>query len=346
MKRSARPRPFAFVLLLVFALATTAVGCPCLRSAVNADPALRWWLFSNFGASKLCPEMLKRGVPLKIGLMGPQSVGRFFPQQCAVHVDDAQRVMRVDLTGDGYAVVPVARRVGFYAGLSVEYAPDFHLEEDSIYVWGRYRRALSPPDLRLKGVENPIINLATSTPAGDLATVLGRLVIESELARGFTVVRQTDGDDFAVGILSPPQKPIRQFASGSDRITLASDLTEIRAASRDYLGPFAVEKSDAELRLKARVAGAPVDYVVVDKNVGDAWRRGYELAQPLGPPPGGMIAHGQLLMGVWERAVAVAPGSYYIVLENRALAGTATWGMPVPFESVAGVSYTVEVARQ
>src|SRR5882762_5964240 len=116
MKRSGRQSAhtsFAFLVLVVVTLAVTGVGCPCVRNAVNADAGLRWWLFSNFGASQVCPEMLKRGVPLKVALVGPNSVGRFFPQQCVVHVNDQERSMVVDVTGSGYVVLPFTRRVGF-----------------------------------------------------------------------------------------------------------------------------------------------------------------------------------------------------------------------------------------
>ncbi|MGH7326760.1 MAG: hypothetical protein ACREJX_00280, partial [Polyangiaceae bacterium] len=74
----------AFITLVI---STSGVGCAgCLKSTVNNDPALRWWLFSNFGASKVCPEMLSRGVPIKLALLGPDNIGRFFPSQCVVHV--------------------------------------------------------------------------------------------------------------------------------------------------------------------------------------------------------------------------------------------------------------------
>ena len=48
------------------AAAFSVAGCPCLETVVNPSPALQWWLFSNFGASRVCPEMLKMGVPLRL----------------------------------------------------------------------------------------------------------------------------------------------------------------------------------------------------------------------------------------------------------------------------------------
>jgi hypothetical protein len=331
-------------MIVCLALALSAVGCPCIRGAINDSPSIRWWLFSNFGASKICPEMLKRGVPLKLQALGNESVGRFFPQTCHVAVNDQTKTIVMSASGTGYASVPLVRRVGFYCGIQVEMAPDFRLESDSIYVWGKYQRMLTPPDLRIVGAENPMVSLATSTPVGDMATFLGQLIVTSEIARGFTVVRQDDGDDFTLGILNPPDKPKRQFKAGADRTVLASDLAQVGATAREYLGPFEVPGSDKALYLKARIAGAPLVYAVVDKATGDAWRRAYESGQPLGPPPGQPFYGDALAVGEANLRLPLREGSYYIVFENRAPPPTAPLGMPLPFpETVSHLVYGVEL---
>lgn len=333
----------AFFVLLLLGLAVAGVGCPCVRTAVNASPELRWWLFSNFGASKICPEMTKRGVPLKLPAFGAASIGRFFPAQCNVQVDDARRVMVVSVSGTGYANLPVTRRVGFYVGMAVEYQPDFRMEEDAIYVWGRFTRFVAPPDMRIVGVENPVVNLATKTPAGDVASIIGNGLVASEIGRGFTVVRQDDGDDFALGHLDPPEKPKRQFHSGKDHVVLGSDLTEVKPAARDYLGPFEVPTNGTSLFVRTSVTSAPVVYAIVDRSVGEAWRRSYEAAQPMTPPPGPVLAQGTLPLGDTYFSIPVGAGSYYLVVENTAPA-VAPLGVPLPFpETLAYVSYSVEV---
>lgn len=336
----------AHAVLLALVLAVSVSGCFCGRGAVNSSDSLRWFLFSNFGAQRICPEMVKRGVPLKLGLLGPSAVGRFFPAQCGVRVNDAERTVAVDVTGSGYAVLPVTRRVGFYAGMSIEYGMDFRLEEDAQYIWGRYKRLLSPPDIRLLGVENSVISLATQTPFGDLASVIGRGIIEGELAKGFTVVRLDDGDDFTLGHLEPPERPKRQFASSKDRVVLASDMSELRAASRDYVGPLEVKQGSAALTLRLRVAGSPAEFVLVDKVMGDIWRQPYEAARPMGPPPGAPLAFGQAPPGETVRNFPVNPGLYYVVLENRAAAPAAMLGVPMPFEATSTVTYHVEVGER
>lgn len=337
-----RPTRFAFVMMLVLGLAVAGVGCPCTRSAVNASPELRWWLFSNFGASHICPEMLKRGVPLKLPSMGPASVGRFFPAQCQVQVDDGRKAIVTSVSGTGYVMLPFTRRVGFYISMSVEYLPDFRLEEDATYVWGRFNRFVTQPDMRIMGVENPVVNLATQTPVGNVASVIGNGVAAGEIGKGFTVVRQEDGDDFAIGHLDPPEKPKRQFKAGEGRVVLGSDLTDVYTRSREYLGPFEVADKDASLFLHVRVDGAPVTYAVVERSVGETWRRLYETAQPMGPPPGIILGQGPLALGESNLGFPLNPGTYYIVIENTA--PPPVLGMMVPVgEQVAHVSYSVEI---
>ena len=43
-------------------------------------------------------------------------------------------------------------------------------------------------------------------------------IMSSELGRGFTVIQDSDGDDFSLGILQPPQRPTHPYqVRGSDR---------------------------------------------------------------------------------------------------------------------------------
>lgn len=337
------------LLLFVAALtlAASAAGCSsCVRATINDSESLRWFLFSSFGAQKMCPEMQKVGIPLKMQALGAASVGRFFPQACNVQVYDQARTIVLTVNGSGYAVLPFTRRIGFYAGLSVEYRPDFRLEKDALYVWGTFTREVTPPDLRILGVENAAVNMAMQTPVGSLGLALGQGIIGGELARGFTVVRTDGGDSFALGRVEPPNVPKQQFTSGSDRVVLGSDLSEIHASSRDYLGPFTVERDDAALFLRFRVTGAPLEYAVVDKVTGDMWRQGYERAQPIGPPPAAPIAYGSLPMGDTNRTLPVRPGAYYVVVENRAVSPLAPL-LPIPIgEPIGYASYNVEVGEK
>jgi hypothetical protein len=323
--------PRAGLVLLVFVLAIAGVGCPCIRGPINASETARWYLFAAFGANKICPELLKRGVPVRTTAIGSRgAIGRFFPQQCRVEVDHASRTMRVQVAGLGYSYVPIVKRVGFSADVIVVYKPDFRLEKDSVYVWGRFAGMVRNPELRIIGVENPVANLATQIPAlGNLATVLGQGLLMNEIGRGFTVVRSDDGDDFAMEILSPPNKPARPTDPDERFTFLAADTTEIHSNSRDFLGPFAVEASGKALRLRAHVEGAPVTLTLVDKTTGDLWMQSYLQGAALLPPPGPVSFWGTASPGDSGRGTALGKGSYYVVVEN-AQRPTAPLGIPLP----------------
>ena len=339
-----RSRSAAFLALLVLVLAVAGVGCPCTNSVVNSSPELRWWLFSNFGAAKVCPEMTKRGMPLQIAQLGTASVGRFFPGQCQVQVDDARKAMTMTVSGTGYVTLPVTRRVGFAITMTVEYLPDFRLESDAMYVWGRFHRFVVDPNLQIAGVENPVVNLATQTPIGSVAQLIGNGLVASEIGRGFTVVRRDDGDDFTLGHLDPPQTPKRQFKAGAGRVVLESNRSSIGTLQRDYVGPFEVADNGAALFLHAKATGAAVTYAIVERSVGEAWRRLYETGQPLGPPPGMVVGQGRLEANGAEANLGfpVNKGTYYIVLENTAVAPLLGTVLPVG-DTVAQVGYSIEV---
>lgn len=332
-------RSKAALAFIVLVLAVAGVGCPC-SGVVNSSPELRWWLFSNFGASKICPEMMKRGVPLKLPQSGNASVGRFFPTNCQIQVDDSRKALVMNVAGEGYVLMAVTRRVGFSVSMGVEYLPDFRMDDDATYVWGQFSRFTVQPNLQILGVENPVINLATQTPFGSVAGILGNSLVASEIGKGFTVVRQEDGDDFTLGHLEPPAKPARSFKPGKDHFLLASDVTAVSSSGRDYLGPFTIEENNISIFFRANVQGAPLNYYVVDRTVGEAWRKSYQSAQPLSAPPGNTFARGVLPPGELRTTFPVLSGVYYIVLENTA---------PAPLLGVVGTdtvgtaTYSVEI---
>src|SRR3954462_14003697 len=98
-----------FGLSALLLLGTT--GCGLFCGSVNASPELRWFLFSNFGAQRMCPEMLKRGAPLKLAANG-NAIGRFFPERCSTQVNDGPQTVTLAFSGTGFAWTPLAGRVG------------------------------------------------------------------------------------------------------------------------------------------------------------------------------------------------------------------------------------------
>lgn len=331
--------PRAALALVVLVLAVTGVGCPC-AGLVNLSPGLRWWLFSNFGASKMCPEMMKSGVPLRLQDRSP-AIGRFYVNGCTYNVDDAREVVQVNVSGTGYAYMAPAKRVGFQLTVSVEYRPDFMIAGDDAYVWAKLSRIVAGPNFQLGYVENRLVDLAANLPPfGSIANVLGNQVVTGELVRGFTVVHNSDrGDDFTLGLLQPPQRPHHPFEVGaSDRFTFANETIEVHTNQRDYLGPFEVPSNGQALYLSFQLQSpVPLDVLVVDKRTGDAWREGYQTGQPLGPPPGSVYGSGVIPPGSPENKRFPLPaGQFYVVIDHTSQAGTSMPSLPNIFTPILG----------
>ncbi len=342
------PRAALFLTALVVAIVVS--GCAtCLRGPINASPGFRWWLFSNFGASKICPEMLKRGVALRTQDRAP-AVGRFFPNQCTVDVDDAQKLVTVHFSGTGYAYTPVTKRVGFSANASVQYKSDFWVGEEDIYVWGKVHRILHGPSFKLGYVENPLADAATAmTPLGTVANTFGNQIVAGELTRGFTAVHNEDkGNDFTLGILTPPNKPHHPFdAQDNAYFTFANETIEVNSNQRDYLGPFEVVDEDQRLFVKFLLQGPAVDVMVVAKPVGDSWRDAYQRGMELTQLPGPVVAGGPLQPGREFRAVYRLPkGIYYVVIDNTAKAGSVAPPISTPMIPFVGAAARINYIAQ
>ncbi|HVY44701.1 MAG TPA: hypothetical protein VHB21_02435 [Minicystis sp.] len=351
MSRTAEARPArasAFFSLLAIAASFTFAGCPCISGPVNASPELRWFLFSNFGASKVCPEILKQGVPIRLEQRAP-AMGRFFPQQCTYQVDDQRQTMTVNLSGTGYGYVLPAKRVGFSLTVSVEYRPDFQIAGDDVYVWARMNRIVQGPQFQTGYVENPVVNVLSNIPPfGSLADFFGKQVVTAAMTQGFTVIHNDDGNDFALGVLFPPAKPHHPFqVTSAERYTFANETVDVHEGERDYLGPFEIAKKDQALFLMLSLQGPPVDVMIVDKQTGDAWREAYQTGKPLGPPPGPVVAGAPLYAGPTDsRTYKLPPGQYYVVVDNTSAAGSVSPPASiVPFsDALARLSYVAQLA--
>ena len=179
--------------------------------------------------------------------------------------------------------------------------------------------------------------------------------MQHQLARGFTVVRESDGAvTFSLGVIEQGQTPPVPFGLGeSDWLVLANERTELHQNQRDFAGPFTIGDDDEALVLTALVEGAPaVDVVVVDKAVGDLWIHTYERQAGAPAPPNPpvfeeVIQASAAVPGarppLWRRMLRLRSGSYYIVFDNTTTAGrTAPAGGPGD-DRAALVSYAVQL---
>jgi hypothetical protein len=326
-----------------------AIGCSIFRGAVNASPDLRWWLFSNFGAQKMCPEMLKRGAPLQL-VPGGDTLGRFFPTACRVDTNGDTHSITLHFSGTGYAWTPIAGRMGFSVEAGVEYRPDFRLEDDAVYVWARYNRVTYGPIFQIGSVENPLADWAARSPAGYLAGTFGGQIVQGQLASGFTVIRTDQGDDFSLGILEPPKRPVHPFGLGdSDRVSLASEVTDIRPNQVDFLGPFEVAESGQALFLRFKLNGPAIDAFVMSRMQGDPFREALQRGTPLGPPPSPPVTSFVIQPNADQsQHVRLPPGQYYVLVDNSNRLGAVAppWSpIAVLGGGSAVLSYSVELGE-
>lgn len=345
------------LIALVGLLSVVAVGCPCADSVINESPSLRWFIFARFGANKVCEEMTKRGalMTVQVPVPGfPPAQGRFYPQTCQSSLNDEKRTLSLWITGNGYAWTPATQKMSFECSVALEYKPDFHKDGDTIYVWFDAVTPLPEPQLRIIYVEQPATNVALKLyPVEWFATSLARAFVSAELARGFTVIREDNSEDFSLGRLAVGQRPVHPWqVEGDDRYTYVNETAEVHGFQQEFLGPFEVDDDDRALFLKMQVSGPPVDVFVVSRDVGYAWRMAYQTTPgPTAPPAGSPIAQqGHTpASGLFDGWVALPRGSYYIVLDNSTSAGVAQpqAKLPTPFDpshaQSSKVSYLVQV---
>lgn len=343
---SARTR--AAVAVGAIATSFAVAGCPCLESVVNPSPALQWWLFSNFGASRMCPEMLKQGLPLRLADQQP-AIGRFFPTQCSYAVDDSRRTVAISFAGTGYGYITPAKRVGFSVSAAIELRPGIQLAGDKAYVFGYFNRIINGPTFQINYIENPVVDVAANLPGvGSVTNLFGNQIVAGELTRGFTVVNTDKGNDFALGILRPPALPHHPYdTSASERFTFANETVEVHQNQRDYLGPFEVPDSGKSLFLSMSNQGPALDVMVVNRFTGDAWRDQYQRGM-LAAPPGPVMAGGPLQANMSDsRRYPLPPGSYYVVIDHTSAAGLVSPPASlIPLaDAMARVSYVAQLGE-
>jgi hypothetical protein len=117
-------------------------------------------------------------------------------------------------SGTGFAWTPLAGRVGFAVSATVDYRMDFFLAEDATYVWAKPARIVYGPDFRMGAIENKLVDWAAQGPAGYMVSTFGSQIVQGQLSNGFTVVHTDQGDEFSIGLLMPPARPQKYFASG------------------------------------------------------------------------------------------------------------------------------------
>jgi hypothetical protein len=331
--------------LLALCLSFTAVGCPCTNTVVNENPWLRWKIFAAYGAGRLCGEMTKRGAPLRLG-DGTPVIGRFFANACQSVTNEERQTVTLQFSGDGYAWTPITKRMSFSNTATVEYKPDFQMKDDSVYVWFR-PVAMSAPNFQVGFVEQPVVGIATAmTPLGTLANQFGQQIVSSELGRGFTVIHEPSGDDFAMGFLQVGERPPHPYDThGSGRVMFMNETADVHANALDFLGPVEIDGKGRTLFVRIRSAGIPLDLAIVPRSAGDTWRRQYQFNAGVPLPPSPPVASSTVPADAdSDRSVPLPAGQYYVVVDNSPYVGQVAPPPSGPlFDPVARVSYVISM---
>lgn len=347
-------RVAALRLLCAVLLASFFVGASCGQSALGLFPgvvndpgnlALRKAILS-FGTSKICDEVYKRSLPLKLREEDP-IIGRFHASTCASS-PLANGNLAITFGGFGWVWTNLTQRMSFDAGGSIELDNDFLMDGSTMYIYFR-QRGTPTASFKVKLVEQPQtaaalagINLAAGGQS--VANDLGSQILRGEIAKGFTVIRKPNGEvEFGLGIIEKgehPTLPYRPDANGNT--VLENERCEIHQNQRDFIGPIAVPKG-SKLGVTLAVDGAPgADLLVVPRYIGEPWLQTYTTQAATTAPPGTPVLDETVFSGpIWHRALTLPPGSYYLVLDNTSTAGRSAPPGFAKDDRAALVSYSL-----
>jgi hypothetical protein len=319
-----------------------------LDEGVINDPANKSLRFDllRFGLTQFCTEMQGRGVALKLQ-DGTPNLGRFFATSCQSEVIDeaARQTLVVRFEGRGYGWTNITGRTGFQTRGLLEYAPDFQMHEGAMYIYFRPRNTESvnfESTLIESGVAQTGIAITGVQPND-----VGRNIVQSQLRRGFTVIRYSDrGEtDFGMGVIPVGQRPLRPFqVVQSDKQTLDNDRTEVHSGQQDYIGGFVVQEDDQALTLTLTLDGAPnLDVLLLAKGTGDSALESYirlpGAAVPQAIPFAELLQQGQR----YQRTIPVPKGAYYLLLDHSDRVGGAQPPVTALDDRAARVDYLVQV---
>jgi hypothetical protein len=242
----------------------------------------------------------------------------------------------------------MTQRVGFESTGLVEYAPDFQMHEGSMYIYFRPRN-IDSTAFKMTLVESQLANTGIVL-TGVQPDQVGQNIVQSQLRRGFTVVRKDDtGEtDFSMGVVPPGQSPFHPFQiMQSERQTLDNDRTEVHAGQQDYIGGFTVADDDSALYLTMTVDGASeVDVLLLPKAVADTLLTQYT-TQPGAAVPA-QSAFGAVLRAgtVLKQYMPVPPGTYALLVDNSNRAGQAAPPTTAFDDRAARIDYLVQVGER
>jgi hypothetical protein len=341
--------------VLAALLGLALLGAKCGQSTLSVLPgvvnnpanlSLRRAILA-FGQRQMCAEMQKRSIPLRLRDEDP-ATGRFYGTSCFAQ-ELANNNLFIQFGGYGFAWTNLTKRMGFEASAGVEYEQDFLMDGSTMYVYFR-QRSTTAASFKTRLVEQPAAVTIGNLPlaqGGTYADALGAQLMRSELARGFTVIRDEDGSvQFGLGIVEKGQRPPEPYRrQDNGRLLLANERTEVHQNQRDFIGPLEVTDDDEALSLTIAIDGAPgVDVLLVQRGTGDQWLQAYTTQAAPTPPIALPLLDEPVATGMlWRRTVPLPKGLYYLVIDNTPAAGRTQPTNHARDDRAALVSFAVEL---
>ena len=339
------------ILLMVACTSTQSAGTrsvSLLGPGVINDPKNKSLRFDilKFGLKSFCDEMQSQGVPLRLSSDHPVA-GRFFARACQADVidDDTNRNLTVKFSGIGYTWTNLTGRVGFDVLGTLEMLPDFQLAADrSMYVYFRTSH-VDVTQMKITLVESNMARSAAVLSNTDPERI-GRDIMQSQLNRGFTVIRLNESGqmEFGPGLLELGQHPYHPFNVVSDDPVLVNERTEIHRGQQDFIGAFKIEGNNKALALALSVDGAPgVNVAVISaghaQQLLDRYVHSGGAVSLLEPPRYIQdVSYGSL----FRQTVPVPEGTYFVLVQHLTSQGS-TSGASTGDDRAAKVDYLLQM---
>jgi hypothetical protein len=200
-------------------------------------------------------------------------------------------------------------------------------------------------DFKSRAIENPLTSFVNQlTPIGDN---FGKQLLAGELQKGFTVIRDKDGNaDFGLGVVDVGKVPLKPYdVHGTSRITYENTRSEIHQNERDFIGPIWIEESSRALWVTATLDGVDTaDVLVLGKQDGDASVAAYIANGTAGPLTGTPLFSDVIAVNTpWTKAIPLPKGVYYLVLDNTPTAGRVAPPVNLLDDRAATFTYVVQI---
>ena len=320
-----------------------------VSAGVTNDPSNKSLRFDllTYGIDRFCVEMMRRGAPLELGDHEPV-IGRFFADGCSAQVisnSDRQSVV-VRFSGKGYAWTNLTGRLGFGSAGLVEYAADFQLHEDDMYIYFR-PRSVGQTTFDVLVIESDLARAGLGVSGVD-ASAVGKDIVDRQLGRGFTVIRHSERGEveYGAGIIPVGQRPFRPYqVVRSEKLTVDNDRTEVHPGQQDYICGVAVADDDARLTLNLALDGAPVaDVFVLPESDARGMREAYVTRAGGVPLPRAPLLDAEVRANQpLELALDIPPGNHCLLLDHSANAGRSP---PASGQQAAKIDYLLQLGER